>query len=126
MKKVFVLAALSLLLFNVGSVFADPFIVSDPVTEASVFRIRLSADNGQTWGGWVEGPPATGALRFDLATTPAGTYLGQAQAGADISVTDSATGITTTSRQWSQDAPFVLRVPTNPRAPVKVRIINQN
>jgi hypothetical protein len=125
MRKVFVLAALSLLLFNVGSVFADPFLVCDPQTDANKFRIQLSADNGSTWGNWVEGPPVSNAMRFDLSGTGAGTYQGRAQAGALVSVTDSTSGQTTNSQQWSASSPFVLRS-SLPAVPKNTKVVDGN
>lgn len=111
MKKLFVLAALSLLLCTQASVSADPFLVADPQTDASSYRMRLST-NGTTWGTWTQGPPVANAMRFDLGPITPGSYLGEAQAGAVVSVTDTTTGQTTTSQLWSASAPFGLSVPT--------------
>jgi hypothetical protein len=123
MKKVLILSVLSLLLFNVGSVFSEPFLVSDPQTDANRFRMRLSTD-GTTWGAWVEGSPVNNALRFDLGPMAAGSYQGQAQAGFATSVTDSTTGQVSTVSTWSDSSPFVLRVP-NKNKPTKI-IISPN
>lgn len=108
MKKLFVL--LVVLVAMVGLAFAQPYIVSDPQTDATKYRMRLSTDAGATWGTWVEGPAVSNAMRFDLSPIPPASYQGQAQAGAVYSVTDSTTGQTTSVDTWSTSAPFVLNV----------------
>lgn len=113
-----------IILLIASTVYCEPFLVSDPQTDANKFRIRLSTD-GTTWGTWVEAPPASNAMRFDIGGTPVGNYQGQAQAGALISVTDSTSGVTTTSQQWSPSAPFVLRS-SQPKAPVNTRVVDGN
>ena len=123
MKKVFygsgILAAMVLVLAAV--VLASPFIVSDPQT-ATKYRMRLSADNGATWGAWVEGAPIAGAMKFDIASTTPGNYKGEAQAGDNISVTDQTTGVTTTVFGWSASAPFLLTVRAGQRT-INIRVI---
>ena len=111
MKKLYPLGVvITFVMVIAAAALAAPFIVSDPQPEAQKFRMRLSADNGVTWGAWVEGVPVGNALRFDIAGTPKGTYLGEAQAGADVELTDSTTGQVSTVWQWSPSAPFVLKV----------------
>jgi hypothetical protein len=88
---------------------ATPFIVADPQS-ATKYQMRLSADNGVTWGAWVQGDPVGGQMKFDIGTTPAGTYKGEAQAGGNVTVTDSTTGNTSTVFKWSTSAPFSLTV----------------
>jgi streptogramin lyase len=120
MKKHLFIIALVLLAMAAVAV-AAPFLVADP-QEAAKYRIRLSADNGANWGAWVEGPPVNGALRFDIAGTPAGNYTGEAQAGGDVSVTDSTTGQVSTVFMWSTSAPFLLTVRPG-QAVVNIRVI---
>lgn len=93
----------------VTSVMASPFIVADPQT-ATKYRMRLSADNGVTWGVWIEGDPVNGALRFDVEGIPKGDYKGEAQAGGNVSLTDSTSGATSVVWMWSASAPFVLNL----------------
>jgi hypothetical protein len=102
------IAILFFMLVFSAIVFASPFIISDPQTDATKFRMRLSADNGATWSAWVEGDPVSGGAKFDLAGVQKGVYKGEMQAGAYCSVTDSTTNVTTTVWIWSESAPFVL------------------
>lgn len=106
MKTTF--CALVFVLFAVV-VFASPFLVADPATSTK-YRMRLSADNGVTWGAWVEGNPVNGAMKFDVAGMTNGTYLGEAQAWGDVEVTDSTSGAITSVGSWSTSSPFVLKV----------------
>ncbi len=115
----FLIAAI--LVISYGLVVASPFVVADP-QPAEKYRIRLSADNGQTWGAWVEGFPISGAMRFDISGTPAGNYKGEAQAGATTTLTDSTSGIITTVFAWSTSSPFVLNVKTS-QSVLNIRII---
>jgi hypothetical protein len=109
MKTKFALIFLLLLVcFSIA--IAAPFIVADPQVDVTKYRMRLSADNGVTWGSWVEGDPVGNALKFDISGTPKGTYLGEAQAGANVELTDSTSGVVSTVWQWSASAPFVLKV----------------
>ena len=101
--------SLCLVLVLVTAALAAPFIVADPQT-ATKYRMRLSADNGVTWGSWVEGNPVNGALRFDVSETPTGSYKGEAQAWGKVSITDSTSGQISTVFMWSPSAPFVLSV----------------
>lgn len=100
---------------------ASPFIVADPQT-ADKYRIRLSADNGATWGAWVEGLPVSGAMKFDISGTAAGNYKGEAQAGGNVTLTDSTTGAQSTVFQWSTSSPFVLTVKAGVKI-INIRII---
>jgi hypothetical protein len=84
--------------------------------------MRLSADNGVTWGAWVEGNPVAGAMKFDIATTTPGAYKGEAQAGDNISVTDSTTGVVTTVFGWSASAPFLLNVKAGQKT-INIKVI---
>ena len=118
MKKLFLTLAI---LAVAALAIASPFIVSDPQT-ATKYRLRLSSDNGATWGAWVEGVPVTGAMKFDIAATAAGNYKGEAQAGDNISVTDSTTGVTTTVFGWSASAPFLLVVKAGQKT-INIRVI---
>lgn len=119
MKKL--LIALTILIAFAGLALAEPFVVADPQADATRYRMRLSSDGGATWGTWAEGLPVSNAMRFDIANTPPANYSGQAQAGANVTVTDSTTGQTTTSLRWSNSAPFVLRVP-NIQTPANVAV----
>ena len=120
MKTKFALIAFMLLVcFSIA--IAAPFIVADPQV-ATKYRMRLSADNGTTWGAWVEGNPIAGGMKFDVATTPVGSYKGEAQAGDTISVTDSTTGVTTTVFGWSASAPFLLVVKAGQKT-VNIKVI---
>lgn len=92
------------------SVMADPSIVSDPDSEALRYRMRLSLDNGATWGTWVEGPPVAQAMKFDISGTARGDYKGEAEAAGETKVVDIATGAVSTVIQWSNAAPFSLAV----------------
>ena len=107
MKKIVVFLAFMFVLCAVAMVMAAPFIVADPST-ATKYRMRLSADNGATWSAWVEGNPVAGAMKFDIVATPAGSYKGEAQAGGNVTVTDSTTGNVSTVWMWSASAPFLL------------------
>lgn len=113
--------AWGILLALAAAAAAGPFLVADP-QEATKYRMRLSADGGATWGDWVEGSPVNGALRFDLAGTPAGNYRGEAQAGGVVSVTDAATGQVSTVPLWSASAPFSLTVRPG-QTVVNIRVI---
>jgi hypothetical protein len=105
MKKLFLTIAI---LAVAALAVASPFIVADP-NPATKYQMRLSADNGVTWGPWTEGAAVSGAMRFDVGANPAGAYKGEAQAwGVTSSLTDSTTGVTTTVIGWSASAPFLL------------------
>jgi hypothetical protein len=118
MKKLF----LTVVILAVAALaIASPFIVADPQV-ATKYRMRLSADNGATWGAWVEGNPVAGGMKFDIATTPVGSYKGEAQAGDTISVTDSTTGVTTTVFGWSASAPFLLVVKAGQKT-INIKVI---
>jgi hypothetical protein len=119
MKKLFVLIAITVAF--TGLALATPFIVSDPQV-ATKYRMRLSSDNGATWGAWVEGAPIGGAMKFDIAGTPVGNYKGEAQAGDNISVTDSTTGQTSTVFSWSASAPFLLNVKAGQKT-INIKVI---
>jgi len=108
-----------LILLIAAPAMADPFLVADPQS-AEWYAMRLSTDNGATWGAWTEGPPVEGALRFDLGGIPQGTYKGQARAGGNVTVTDEVTGEISTVWLWSDNAPFVLSVRSG-STPVKVK-----
>lgn len=112
MKKT--MFTLLFILFSTVS-FAAPFLISDPSTSVVKYRVRLSMDNGQTWGPWGESAPdPTGALKVDLQSLTPANYKGEVQAyGVNISVVDSTTGYTsTTMGVWTPSAPFVLNVMT--------------
>ena len=100
---------------------ATPFIVADPQS-ATKYRVRLSSDNGVTWGAWVEGDPVAGQMKFDIGTTPAGNYKCEAQAGGDIEVIDSTSGAKSSVWKWSVSAPFLLRVTPGTTA-VNIKVI---
>lgn len=110
MNRIFII--LSIVFIAASAVWADPFLVADPQTDATKYRIRLQVGNG-TWSSWSVGNPVNNAMRFDLAGTPAANYNGEAQAGATISVTDTTTGTTTSTDIWSVSAPFGLNVTTS-------------
>ena len=57
--------------------FAGPFLVSDPnpVTEG-VMNFKISMDGGP----YVDSPPVTNAIRFDLGTVSVGAHTIKAQA----------------------------------------------
>lgn len=111
MKKLIAIIFLSILLFT-SLVLAEPFIVSNPQTDATKFRMRLSADNGVTWGTWSEGNPVSNAMKFDLQPVTPGNYKGEAEAGGNVTVTDSTSNQTSTVFKWSDPAPFVLSIPS--------------
>jgi hypothetical protein len=118
MKRLLIIAAI--LMLTVAA-FAAPFIVADPQTDATKYRMRLSSDNGASWGSWIEGDPVGNALKFDISGTPKGTYLGEAQAGDNTELTDSTTGNVSTVWGWSASAPFALKVrPGQKTANIKV------
>jgi hypothetical protein len=101
---------------------ATPFIVADPQS-ATKYQMRLSADNGVTWGPWTEGVAVSGAMKFDVGTNPAGNYKGEAQAwGVTTSLTDSVTGVTTTVIGWSASAPFLLTLKVGQKT-VNIKVI---
>jgi hypothetical protein len=104
MKKLFLTVAI---LAVSALAIASPFIVADPST-ATKYQLRLSSDNGVTWGAWVQGDPVSGALKFDIGSTAAGNYKGEVQAGGNVTVTDSTTGNVSTVFKWSASAPFLL------------------
>jgi hypothetical protein len=110
MNKVFIVIFMVLVLAGVA--LAGPFLVADTQPDATKYRIRLAVGTGP-WSSWVEGPPVSGAMRFDLGGTPAANYKGEAQAGATISVTDTTTGVVTSTDIWSPSAPFGLSVTTS-------------
>jgi hypothetical protein len=107
MRLILVLAVLVF----AASASAEPFLVADP-QPAAWFAMRLSADNGATWSAWTEGPPVSGALRFDLGSVPPGQYKGQARAGGNVEVTDDTTGVKSVVWRWSDPSPFSLSVST--------------
>ena len=107
MKRLLII--LAILIFS-SPAMAAPFIVADPQIDVTKYRMRLSADNGVSWGTWVEGNPVGNSLKFDISGTPKGTYLGEAQAAGNVELTDSTTGVVSTVWQWSASAPFVLKV----------------
>ena len=118
MKKLFLAA--TILAFAAAAI-ASPFIIADP-QGATKYRMRLSADNGATWGAWVEGAPIAGAMKFDIASTTPGNYKGEAQAGDNITVTDSTTGQVSTVFSWSASAPFLLTVKAGQKT-INIRVI---
>jgi hypothetical protein len=118
MKKLFLTVAI---LAVAALAIASPFIVADPQT-ATKYRMRLSADNGATWSVWTEGAPISGAMKFDIAGTTPGNYKGEAQAGDNITVTDSTTGQTSTVFGWSASAPFLLTVKAGQKT-INIRVI---
>ena len=119
MKKLCVLIAV--LVAFAGLALASPFIVADPQV-ATKYRMRLSADNGATWGAWTEGVPIAGAMKFDIASTTPGNYKGEAQAGDNITLTDSTTGQTSTVFGWSASAPFLLTVKAGQKT-INIKVI---
>lgn len=118
MKRLLIIAAI--LVIAATAMAAGPYIVADPQTDATKYRMRLSADGGVTWGTWTEGPPVSNAMRFDLEPVPKGTYKGEAQAGGDVTVTDTTTGAVSTVFQWSVSAPFGLKK-TPGNSPIHIR-----
>jgi hypothetical protein len=104
MRKLFIVLAI---LAVAALAIASPFIVADPST-ATKYQLRLSSDNGVTWGAWVQGDPVSGALKFDIGSTATGNYKGEVQAGGNVTVTDSTTGNVSTVFGWSASAPFLL------------------
>src|SRR4030067_839606 len=103
MKKLIAIIFLSILLFT-SLVLAEPFIVSNPQTDATKFRMRLSADNGVTWGPWSEGNPVSNAMKLELQPVTPGNYKGEAEAGGNVTVTDSTSNQTSTVFKWSDPA----------------------
>lgn len=126
MKSRFALLAMAMffVLAVSGLAFCQPYIACDPQPEASVFRVRLSLDNGVTWGEWVEGPPVNSSMRFDVKPVAKGLYKGEAQAGADITLTDSQTGVVTVAREWSAGAFFILHK-KHGKAPTTLRVLDE-
>lgn len=124
MKKVFVLAVLSLLLFTQAS-SAEPYLTADPQPEATAYRVRLSTDNGTTWGAWTLGPPVQQRLLFDLRPIAPDDYTGEAQAQGTYTVTDSTTGATSSATVWSDSAPFRLTVPPGATGPRGIAVMQQ-
>jgi hypothetical protein len=118
MKKLLLIIAI---LAVAALAIASPFITADPQS-ATKYQMRLSADNGATWSAWVQGDPVSGAMKFDIGTTPAGSYKGEAQAGGNVSVTDTTTGQVSTVFKWSASAPFSLTVVPG-QTIIKIRII---
>ena len=118
MKKLFLTLAI---LAVAAMAIASPFIVADPQT-ATKYRMRLSADNGATWSAWTEGAPIAGAMKFDIAGTVPGNYKGEAQAGDNITLTDSTTGQVSTVFSWSASAPFLLTVKAGQKT-INIRVI---
>jgi hypothetical protein len=111
------------ILLLAGVAFAEPFLVADPMSEATRYRVRLSADNGTTWGSWVEGTPVNQAARFDLGGTPSGNYRGELQAYGSWRLTDSTSGQTSTVTTWTPSAPFLLIPPSSTR---NIRVVDGN
>lgn len=111
MKRSRLFVAVLLLLLIPAFAVAGPFVISNPDTAAQKYRIRLSLDNGASWGAWAEGQPFENHLYFDLSTTPGNTYSGQAQAFGRFTVVDPVSGQTTYVDQWTISAPFQLTVP---------------
>jgi len=110
--KTFTILSAALLFLLVPLVFASPFLSSDPNPTHTSYQVRLSADNGVTWGAWVEGPPKDNHLWFDLGTTAPGPYKGEAQGFGTWEVTDGMTGTKSSEQTWSPSAPFLLKVPS--------------
>jgi len=117
MKTLSFLSA-AFLLWLVPLVFASPFLSSDPNPTHTEYQVRLSADNGATWGSWAEAPPRDAHLWFDLGTVAPGNYKGEAQGFGTWEVTDGLTGEKSSVQTWSPSAPFLLSVPPG----VKVKI----
>lgn len=118
MRKLLIIASI---LVIAATAMASPFIVADP-NPATKYQMRLSADNGVTWTAWTQGDPVSGAMKFDIGATPAGNYKGEAQAGGNVSVTDTTTGQVSTVFKWSASAPFQLTVVPG-QTIIKIRII---
>ena len=87
--------------------YPQPYIMSEPQTDASIYRLRLSTD-GTTWGPWFESPPVNNALKFSIADVPKGVYKGEAQAGATTTLKDEQSGVETFVTEWSQSGKFIL------------------
>jgi hypothetical protein len=100
-----------LLLLIPALALASPFVISKPDTAAQKYRLRLSLDNGATWGAWAEGQPFENHLYFDLSTIPGDSYLGQAQSFGRFTLFDPVSGQTTYVDHWTTSAPFQLTVP---------------
>ena len=124
MKRIWIFGLTVLILAMAAVVLATPFLISDPQTDATKFRIRLSPDNGATWSAWVQGDPVEGAMKFDIGATPAGNYKGEAQAGGNVTVTDTTTGQTSTVFKWSASAPFGLTMAPG-QTVIKIRVIEE-
>lgn len=121
MKRLSIILAI---LIFAAPAMASPLVVADPQS-ATKYRMRLSADNGVTWGAWVEGNAVSGAMRFDVGANTPGPYKGEAQAwGVSTSLTDSTTGVVTTIIDWSASSPFVLNLKAGQKV-VNIKVITE-
>lgn len=82
----------------------EPVLTSDPQVGVTRYRVRLGAN-----AEWTEAEAsAAGAAWFPLASWPRGTYPAcEIQAGGNVSITDTVSGVKTEGWQWSASAPFV-------------------
>lgn len=86
-----------------------PYLTSDQQVGVTKYRMALAPFGQPTnFGAWAEGAAKSGAAWFNLESVPDGKYKGQIQAGGDITVTDTTSGISTTAFKWSSTAPFDL------------------
>ena len=84
MNTSFSCCAVMALLLNVASVTAEPFLSADPQPEATAYRIRLSIDDGATWGAWTQGPPGPAAHALRPATGRPERLHGRGAGSGDI------------------------------------------
>lgn len=107
MKKVYVLAVLTLLLFTYASVSAAPFLVCDPQAGVTHYSLTLG-------GNAVVTPAQTdGSLRYDVAVLPAGNTSGTVAAGRPYTMG----GAPQEAMEWSSSVPFDLGKPATPNPP---------
>lgn len=112
---------LSIFLFFlvVPSLFASPFLTSDPNADHTKYQLRLRAVGSQAWGQWSEAQPVEEHLWYDLGAIPPGDYNAEAQGFGTWTVTDQTNRQTSTVQQWSPSAPFLLHVPPGIRIKIE-------
>ena len=104
------LSAVLIIAVFVTSVFASPFLSSNPNADHTKYQLRLKAAASQAWGQWSEAQPVEAHLWYDLGAVPPGDYNGEVQGYGSWTATDQTSGQESTVQQWSPSAPFLLHV----------------
>jgi hypothetical protein len=109
----YLLVGLLLLIFSTVA-YSEPFLVCDPQTGVTDYELDFPLQGVKE----TTTAQPDGSLKFDLGTWVHGHgwFNGQAKAGVTYEVLDETTGETTTAQDWSDPAPFKLKIPNKKSA----------